>query len=168
MNAIFERTSVRQYKKEEATPEQIETILRAGFCAPSAVNKQPWELIVVKDKKRLEELSHFSPYASELKDAAFAIVMMADTNRHFGDEYDVQDLSAMSENMLVEAKDLGLGGVWLGGYPETDRVEWLKKYFDLPEHIKPYWILSFGVPIKDHAPMDKWDPNKIHEETYTK
>lgn len=64
MNAIFERTSVRQYKKEEATPEQIETILRAGFCAPSAGNKQSWKLIIVKGKKRLEELSHFSPYAS--------------------------------------------------------------------------------------------------------
>lgn len=86
----------------------------------------------------------------------------------FGNEYDVQDLSAMSENMLGEAKDLGLGGVWLGGYPKVDRVEWLKKYFDLPEHIKPYRILSFGVPIKDHAPMDKWVPNKIHEEIYTK
>lgn len=56
----------------------------------------------------------------------------------FGNEYDVQDLSTMSENMLGEAKDLGLGGVWLGGYPKVDRVEWLKKYFDLPEHIKPY------------------------------
>ena len=118
MNAIFERTSVRQYTNKKADPKTIETILKAGCAAPSAVNKQPWELIVVTDPARLAELAKFSPYAVCVQDAAFAVVVCADTNRHFGDAYDVQDLSALSENMLIEAKDLGLGGVWLGGYPE--------------------------------------------------
>ena len=86
MNAIFERTSVRQYTNKKADPKTIETILKAGCAAPSAVNKQPWELIVVTDPARLAELAKFSPYAVCVQDAAFAVVVCADTNRHFGDE----------------------------------------------------------------------------------
>ncbi|WP_305152006.1 nitroreductase family protein [uncultured Dubosiella sp.] len=168
MNAIFERTSVRQYMNKKADPKTIETILKAGCAAPSAVNKQPWELIVVTDPARLAELAKFSPYAVCVQDAAFAVVVCADTNRHFGDAYDVQDLSALSENMLIEAKDLGLGGVWLGGYPETDRVDWLRRYFDLPDSIQPYWVLSFGYPAHDLEPKQKWDPARIHWETFEK
>lgn len=166
MNEIMNRVSVRQYTEEPVSSKDIEKILKAGMAAPSAVNKQPWELIVVTEKKSLQELSHFSPYAQALKQAAFAVVVCANENRSYKKEYDVQDLSALSENMLIEAKSLGIGGVWLGGYPEEERIEWLKKYFELPESIVPYWVLSFGYPIHEQKPMNKWDTNKIHYNTY--
>lgn len=166
MNAIFERTSVRQYTDETLSKEQIEQIVKAGFCAPSAVNAQPWEVIVVTDPKELEELSHFSPYAMCLKEAKLGVVLLANRDHQFGDAYDVMDLSAMSENMLVEARSLGLGDVWLGGYPEQERVEFLKTFFKLPENIIPYWVLSFGHPLHELKPKDKWDPKKVHYNTY--
>lgn len=168
MNAIYERTSVRQYAPEKVSDQEIEKILKAGFCAPSAVNKQPWQLIVVKEKDNLEQLSHCSPYALPLKEAAFAIVVMADTSHHLADGYDIQDLAALTENMLIEAEDLGIGSVWLGIYPEKERIEWLKKHFELPDHIVPYWVVSFGYPLHEQKPKDKWDPAKIHYETYGK
>lgn len=166
MDEIMNRTSVRQYLDKPVSSADIEKILKAGMAAPSAVNKQPWELIVITKKQELEQLANFSPYAQALKQAVFAVVVCADENRSYKKEYDVQDLSALSENMLIEAKSLGIGGVWLGGYPEEERIEWLKKHFDLPQSIVPYWVLSFGYPLHEQKPMNKWDLNKIHYNGY--
>lgn len=162
MNAIFERTSTRQYTDKEADAKTIETILRAGMCAPSAVNKQPWEFIVLTDKGLLEQTSECSPYAGCLKNAAFGIVVLANKEESLAEGYDIQDCAACSENMLVEACDLGLGGVWLGFYPEKERMKALKDLFHLPENIEPLWVLSFGYPARKQTPMNKWKPAKIH------
>ena len=53
MKEIFERTSVRQYTDEKVTDEQIEKLLKAAMAAPSAMNRQPWEFIVVQDPEML-------------------------------------------------------------------------------------------------------------------
>lgn len=49
MDAIFNRTSVRKYKKESLKKEEIDLILKAAFSAPSARNSQPWQFIVVEN-----------------------------------------------------------------------------------------------------------------------
>ena len=53
MDAIFNRTSVRKYKKESLKKEEIDLILKAAFSAPSARNSQPWQFIVVENKDTL-------------------------------------------------------------------------------------------------------------------
>ena len=54
MNAIFKRKSIRNFLDKEIEDEKIERLLKAGMQAPSAMNTQPWEFIVVKDKKALK------------------------------------------------------------------------------------------------------------------
>ena len=63
MDAIFTRTSVRNYEEKPVEAEKIEKILRAAMAAPSAMNQRPWEFYVVTDKNALEALSKVSPYA---------------------------------------------------------------------------------------------------------
>ena len=53
MNAIFNRTSVRQFEDREVEQEKIEKILQAGFAAPSALNERPWEFFVVTNKEKI-------------------------------------------------------------------------------------------------------------------
>jgi len=53
---IFERRSVRKYKKEQVPEYLIKRMLEAGRFAPSAGNCQPWRFIVVRDRKMLDEM----------------------------------------------------------------------------------------------------------------
>lgn len=166
MNSIFERTSVRKYKNEPLKKEQIDLILKAAFCAPSAANRQPWQFIVVQNKQTLADLSKMTPYSGLLKDAAMAIVVCADKSKNPILDYCQQDLAAATQNMLLEAKDLGIGSCWIGVYPNEDCYLAINQYFKLPKGIVPMWMVAFGYPDQKEIIKDKFDPNKIHYENY--
>ena len=51
INNIMTRTSIRQYTNEPVSKENIETMLRAGMAAPTAVNRQPWHFVATKVRK---------------------------------------------------------------------------------------------------------------------
>jgi len=53
--AIKERKSYRAFKPDPVPKEKIEEILRLAIHAPSAINLQPWEFVVVsgEEKERL-------------------------------------------------------------------------------------------------------------------
>lgn len=164
MNCILERTSVRKFKDIKLKKEEIDKILKAAFSAPSAKNAQPWFFIVTEDKKKLHDLSAFSPYARLLAGAALGIVVCADTDANPSLDYCQQDCAAATQNMLVEAKSLGIGSCWLGGYPNDERVFTLKSYFNLPENIVPLWMVAFGYPDETPKVKEKWKENKIRYE----
>lgn len=162
---IVERTSVRRYSDKSVSDEQIEAICYAAMCAPSGVNRQPWELIVVTDKTLLAQLASSLPYAKMAADAPIAIVACGNKER-FLDGVDEnlweQDLSAVSENILLAAHSLGLGGVWTCLYPHPDRVDAVKKVLNIPDRMIPFNLIPIGYPLADHKPMDKWHPERVH------
>lgn len=166
MESIFNRTSVRKYKKQTLKKSEIDLILKAAFSAPSAANRQPWQFIVIENKDTLKDLSTMTPYASFLKDAAMGIVVCADKNLNDNLDYCQQDLAAATENMLIEAKSLGIGSCWLGVYPNEDRYLAINQYFKLPKGIVPMWMISFGYPDQEEVVKDKLDGEKIHYEKY--
>lgn len=160
---ILNRKSVRNYVKgKEVTDEQIEKILKAGMAAPSARNLQPWELIVIKDRKTLDTLAQKSPYGKMLSDASLAIVVAGNLNTEGVSDFWIQDTSAVTENILLEVESLGLGAVWIGGYPREDRANMIKETLKLPQNIEPLNIISIGYPTGKDKPKDKWNPKKIH------
>lgn len=162
---IVERTSVRRYNDEPVSDEIKEAICYAAMCAPSGVNRQPWELIVVDDKDLLTQLAQSLPYAKMAASAPMAIVVCGNRNRFLdGDDSTLweQDLSAASENILLAAHALGLGGVWTCLYPHSDREEAARKVLNIPDHLIPFNLIPIGHPLADHKPMDKWHPDRIH------
>lgn len=166
MDSILKRTSVRKYKKEALKKSEIDLILRAAFSAPSAANRQPWQFIVVENKDTLKDLSEMTPYAALLKDAAMGIVICADKSKNDSLDYCQQDLAAATENMLIEAKSLGIGSCWLGVYPNEDRYLAVNQYFKLPKGIVPMWMVAFGYPDQEEVIKNKFDEKKIHYEKY--
>ena len=121
---------------------------------------------VVEKKDTLKDLSQMTPYAPFLKDAAMGIVVCADKNKNDSLVYCQQDLAAATENMLVEAKSLGIGSCWLGVYPNEDRYLALNQYFKLPKGIVPMWMISFGYIDQEEVVKDKFDSSKVHYEKY--
>ena len=161
MNALFTRTSVRAYQNDALKPEEIRRILQAGFCAPSARNARPWYFIVIQEKEKLAQLSRFSPYASFLKEAAMGILVCGDRSRNPSLDYCEQDCAAATQNMMIEANDLGIGSCWLGGYPNEERVLFLKKALQVEEPLIPLWMIAFGHPKEQPSVKDKWEEDRI-------
>ena len=165
---ILNRKSVRNYiKDKQITDEQLEKILRAGMAAPSARNMQPWEFIVVKDKSILKSLADKSPYGKMLEDAACAVIVAGNLDKTEGkNDFWTQDTSAATQNMLLEIEALGLGAVWIGGYPKEDRVNMIREAAGLPDNVIPLNIISIGYPAGKEKPKDKWNPENIHYDKY--
>lgn len=162
INNIMSRTSIRQYTNEPVSKSDIETMLRAGMAAPTAVNKQPWHFIVVTDKAKLKELS--GGRGGMLEKCAVAIVVCGDMEKAMpgkAQEYWIQDCSAATENILLAANALGLGAVWTGAHPMADRVSSISKALKLPETIVPLCTIVIGHPAEQPKPKDKWKPENV-------
>lgn len=163
---ILRRVSVRRYSDKPVTPAQVSAILHAGMSAPSGVNKQPWEFIVVDDPELLSRLAEALPYAKMAAQAPVAIVVCGNKDRFLQGVDDVlweQDLSAASENILLSAHAIGLGGVWTCIYPHEERMVPVKSILNLPDKMVPFNLIPIGHPLTDHSPMDKWHPDRVHE-----
>lgn len=163
---IYSRRSVRKYTEKQIDDEILKQILTAGMSGPSAVNKRPFEFLVSNKKDILEKMAEANgPYAAPLKKAALGVMVMGDVSKDYIGEhgYWIIDCSIACQNMILTANSFGIGSVWLGSYPEIDRVKKLKELFSLPEHIVPHSIISFGYPEKkDSQIRNLYEEAKVH------
>ena len=163
LDVIMTRTSIRSFTGDPVSREQLETILKAGMAAPSAINIQPWRFVVMTDKEKIASTFGNNPRGADMYTKAGAVIVVCgDTSSMFWFE----DCSAAAENILLAAHALGLGAVWTAGYPAEDRVKPVSEALKLPENIKPLCIIPVGVPAEDPEPKDKWKPENIHWEKW--
>ncbi len=78
----------------------------------------------------------------------------------------VQDCSAATENILIAANALGIGGVWLGLYPMEEYVQKVSKKLQIPEGVEPFSIVSLGYPAEHFTVQDRFGRTRIHYEQY--
>ena len=168
LDNILARTSVRSYQDRPVEQDKIERLLRAGMAAPSAVDKRPWHFVVVTDKQVLNGLAEANPNAGMAARAPLAIVVCGDKTKALTrvPDYWVQDVAAATENILLAAQGMGLGAVWTGTYPVTERVNKAAAVLNLPEHIVPFCTIVIGYPDRYQAPKDKWNESNISYNTY--
>jgi hypothetical protein len=139
LKMIFARRSVRKYQDREIPEQMVTDILEAAMAAPSAVAKDPWQFIVVRDKVVLKEIAAGLPNGGMLANAGLGIVVCGDINKAHDkqESYMLQDCSAAIENILLAATALGLGSCWLGVHPRPDRIVHLRKVLGIPAEITP-------------------------------
>jgi nitroreductase len=166
MKEIFNRRSVRNFEEKPVEREKIDKLLKAAMQAPSAGNQQPWEFIVVENKDTLNKLSEMSPYSKMVAKAPVAIVILGNHNNLKYPGYWEQDLGAATENLLLEAVHLGLGGVWLGVAPLEDRMNYVKEMFDVPENVLAFAVVPIGYPTGEQKFVDRYDSTRVHYEKY--
>lgn len=162
-DCILTRTSVRQFTAAPISEAQIDTLLRAAMAAPSAVNKQPWEFVVITDRATLDTIGSRFPNTriSSNVQVAFALCGNLHNALESHPDYWIHDVSACAENLLLAAHSMGLGAVWCGIYP-TDRVAGVQEILHLPDYILPLCIIPVGHPAESPAPKDKWNPERVH------
>lgn len=162
MNSIFERASVRSYQERKVEKEKLDLLLKAAMAAPSAGNQQPWEFYVVSDKELLSQLAGASPYAGCVQDAPVAIVPCYRREGLKFKEFAEVDMSICSENILLEATELGLGAVWLGIAPLPERMKAVEEILHVPSRLAAFAIISLGYPLQRPQPKERFDESRIH------
>ena len=163
MKAIMNRRSIRKYTEQMVSDDQVKMLLEAAMCAPSAGNEQPWHFVVIRDRQLLDKVPDYHPHASMIKHAPIAILVCADPrlNKYNVDLW-VQDCAAATENILLAVQDLGLGAVWLGVYPNQERVIGLRQLFNMPEEVIPFALVPVGYPAEHKDPANRYREDRVH------
>jgi nitroreductase len=165
LSVIHNRKSVRNFTGESITQDEMSILLKAAMAAPSAVNCQPWEFIIVTDRKTLDALGDALPFAKMIFKAGAAIVVCgvpAKAHKQM-DEYAVIDSALASQNILLAAEAIGLGAIWTAAYPYPDRMKSVRTILNIPAHILPLNVIPIGHPTGEDKPKEKFHPEKIHQ-----
>lgn len=165
MSLVMKRKSVREFKDTEITEKEITALLQSGMQAPSAKNQQPWDFIVVDDPNVLEKLAKMHVGSWPLETATLAIIpMIRKTDK--APMMTQQDLGAATQNILLEAVNLGLGAVWIGVYPLEERIQHISEIFDITGDTLPFCIIAIGHPLKHKDITIRYDKSRIHRNVW--
>lgn len=164
IEAILDRRSIRKFiSGQQIADDDLDIILRAGLSAPSAANRHPVHLCVIKERNLLEELSVAKGEAEMIAKASLAIVICGDETIQSYKEFLYEDCSAAVQNMLLCIHSLGLGAVWCG-VPSilNDCYTTYKNKLGLPENIVPIATIAVGYPNEVKKPINRFDETKLH------
>ena len=117
---IVNRRSIRKYKPEQISREELDMVLQAGICAPTGMNRQSPLVIAVQNKEVRDRLSRMNAAvlgtdSDPFYGAPTVVVVLADANS----PHAVQDGSLVMGNMLNAAKAIGLGSCWVNRAKEV-------------------------------------------------
>lgn len=163
-NNIMTRTSVRSYLDKPVEDSKIDSLLHAAMAAPTAMNTQPWHFVVIKDRATLDKIAEVTPNARMAAEAPLAIVVCGNMTNEHADVvrmFWTQDLSAATENLLLQAHAMGLGAVWTGTYPDQQRCDAVSSLLSLPDNLIPLCTVVIGYPKGEQTPKDKWNPDNV-------
>ena len=168
LDFIFGRRSVRIYSPGDISNEVVTKLLEAAMSAPSAMTKDPWRFVVVRNPATLSKLAEALPGGKMLATATLGIVVCGDLDAAFDRQLSflLQDCSASIENLLLAAHALGLGACWVGVHPSEDAVRRLKGLFGLPSAVIPVAVVSLGLPGEDPGARTRFNPENIHFERW--
>ena len=142
----------------EVEPEKLEQILEAAHVAPTAANLQPVHLLVVQSEEGLAKISK----AAGIYGAPLAIIVCADHNKAWTRPFDKKqsgdiDASILTDHMMLQATELGLGTVWVCYF----QPDVLKQEFNLPANLEPVNILVVGYSDEEDADTNRFDSQRI-------
>ncbi|MCC8068010.1 MAG: nitroreductase family protein [Clostridiales bacterium] len=170
VEGVLKRRSIRSFTEQQITEEELHTILRAGMTGPTCANTRDWQFLVVRDKDTLGRMADANGGPAEpLRHCDVGILILGDLERAFplARDYWVIDGAIAGQNMILAAKGLGIGSVWLGTWPQMDRVEKQRELFSLPESVVPHSIIAFGYPAeeKEGGHLD-YEESQVHFEQF--
>ena len=137
--ALLERRSVRKYKAEQITEEQLDAVLKAGLYAPTAKNNQKPVMVAVRDKETRDLLSKINAEIMDVETDPFygapcVIVVLGDAEGYPV----VENGSLVLGNLMNAAHAVGLGSCWIHRAKqtfETEEGKALLRAWDLPENL---------------------------------
>jgi len=168
LELIFGRRSIRLYSTAPVNEAAVQKLLEAAMAAPSAVAKDPWRFVVVRNRQTLSKIAAALPNGQMIASAALGIAVCGDLQAAHDQQlsYLLQDCSAAVENLLLCAHVLGLGACWLGVHPREQRVSALKVILSLPPSVIPVACIAIGHPAEAKEPRTRFNPDCVHLERW--
>ena len=163
LEAILKRRSIREYTTQPVSEEQIRTLLEAAMAAPSASDRRPWEFVVVRDPSLRQALARTHQWSGMAADAPVVFVVCGDEKRS---AHWMVDASAATENMLVQAAAMGLGGVWVGIFPRPEREEQVRRTLGIPAHLRVLCLVPMGHPAESKPPRTRYEERCVHYDRF--
>ena len=136
--------AVRRFSNRPLPEQVLGRILEAGRWAGSAKNRQPWHFIVVRDRVMLDRLTTCGQYASHLRGAAVAILIVTGSAR-----YDDLDAGRCGQNMMLAGWAEGIGSCIASLHHEAKA----RATLGVPDGMKVQMAIAFGYPAP--GPDDK-------------
>ncbi len=170
VEGILNRRSIRTFTDRHITEEELHTILRAAMAGPSCADTRDWSFLVVRSKEMLGKMADANGRPAEpLRHCDVGVLILGDLDRAFprAQDYWVIDGAIAGQNMTLAAQGLGIGSVWLGTWPQMDRVENQRKLFALPDTVIPHSILAFGYPAEEkNGVHPDYEESQVHFEQW--
>jgi nitroreductase len=163
------RASVREYRSDGVEPEDLDFLLACASTAPSAGNREAWDVIAVTDSDKKEALSRSALHQRHVSAAPLVLVVCARYDRsksRYGDRgtlYAVQDATIACTYLMLAAHARGLRSCWTGAFSEEEVRQVLK----IPQDVRPVALLTIGkgtlpssrtgrMPPADHLHQEIW------------
>ncbi|HSD64147.1 MAG TPA: nitroreductase family protein [Ignavibacteriaceae bacterium] len=162
LEAIKTRRSIRKYTEQKISDKDIKEIISCAMHSPSAFDKQPWHFVVIDKKELFVKIFEAASHAEMIKGASHAIILCGDTKLEENQGLLIQDISAVTENLLLAVHSLGLGAVWVGIYPFEEIEKDIKKLFGIPDNIIPVSMAVIGYPAEKIEQPDRFRGDRIH------
>ncbi|MDF2871910.1 MAG: nitroreductase [Anaerocolumna sp.] len=156
---IQTRYSVRSYSDRPVEQYKLSKILEAGRIAPTAGNRQPQRIVIIKSQDAHTKIKQCTPCHFN---APLVLLVCYDksveNNNHYGDKrpYGQVDASIVMTHMMLEAHNLELGTVWVGLF----NPDLLRDLFCIPAHYEILGLMPIGYPYPDAK------PGKMHSEKF--
>jgi len=145
---IQHRYSVRAYKPDWVEEEKVQKVLRAAQLAPTAANRQPFQLIVIHTKGREKELRRIYDVDWFIQaPLVIGVVGLPDAAWKRCDKKSYTDVDAAiaMDHLILAAADLGLGTCWIGAFDPNAAREVL----GLPDDVEPIAFTPLGYPADE-------------------
>jgi nitroreductase len=167
LDLLLARRSIRRYTHEDVSPEEEHKLIDAAFAAPSASNVKPWHFVVMRDAATRARLARVHQWARMCARAPLVIAVLGRPDSTWW----IEDCSAATENILLEAHSLGLGAVWVGMRDET--AEGRRAEMSALEIIgaptdgwRCLCVIAVGHPAETKAPRTQRQESKLSFERF--
>ncbi|RKY01307.1 nitroreductase family protein [Candidatus Poribacteria bacterium] len=143
IEALKTRRSVRSFKPDPVPREVIEEIIDCARLAPSAMNLQPWEFVVVTDESMRKRIADLTDYGKFIAQAPVCIAVFCKDVKYY-----LEDGCAATENILIAARARGLGSCWVAG-DKKFYAESVAELLGVPKGYKLVSLIALGYPDRE-------------------
>lgn len=151
---IKKRYSVRAYNPDPIKDKKLIKILNAARLAPTASNRQPFQIIVIHTKDREEELLTIYPKEWFVQAPLILCVCgMAGSAwvRKDGRQYFYVDAAIVMDHIILTASNLGLGTCFIAAFDEMNA----RKVLAIPDEAEPILFTPLGYPADNPKVKDR-------------
>lgn len=165
LETIKSRRSIRTFQDRPLPKEIIGQLIEAIVWAPSAGNLQSRKFYLIHNQAIKESLVQAAWRQTFIAQAPLVLVgcVNLQIKSHYGTRgttlYAPQDVAASVQNVMLLAREAGLGTVWVGAFNESA----VAKILNLPEHLRAVAIVPVGYPNEEPEPPKRADKEELIE-----